>query len=224
MKRSRLKWLIAAGAFGFAACVMAAPYSITYTDTTANALPSAGINNGETATIRLILDNGNSSVANQTWTGANLKCVIFTFNNAQNLFIAINYSATGALTLADGSFTTNGAGVLQTAETDWEDTSDPVSGTVSSNIPGLTATFEWFVDGLNEVLSLNFGSLDFTNVANNIVAANWTNPTPDSGTCGGATPPPTPQTPVPTLTPWGTMMLSCLLALGVIFSLRRQRR
>jgi hypothetical protein len=222
LKKNIAKWLTGAAAFGFAAGAMAAPYSVTYTDTTSNSLVLAGINSGEQATIKLILDNGNNSVANQTWTGANLKCAIFTFNNS-NLFIAINYSAS-TFTLANGSFTTNGAGVLQTAPTDWEDTSDPVNGTVTTNIAGITAVSEWFIDGLNEVVDINFGLIDFTNVGNNIVAANWSNPVLDSGACGAAPPPPQTQAAVPTLTPWALVMLSSLLFLGVVISLRRQRR
>jgi hypothetical protein len=165
-KQSPLKWLTGAAALGFATGAMAAPYSVTYADTTSNSVASAGINSGEQATIKLILDNGNSSVANQTWTSANAKCVIFTFNNAQNLFVAINYSAS-TLPFITGSFTTNGAGVLQTAPTDWGDGSDPVIGTVSTNITGATPVAQWFINGSNNVIDINAGPISFTNVGNN---------------------------------------------------------
>jgi hypothetical protein len=69
----------------------------------------------------------------------------------------------------------------------------------------------------------------FNNVANNIIAANWTNPVPDSGACGSAPPPPPSpppqiQQPIPTLTEWAIVLLSSLLILGGVFSLRRKRQ
>jgi hypothetical protein len=224
-RKNRTKCLTGAALFGFATHVLAAPFAITYSDTTSSAVPSAGINGGELATIKLILDNGNASALNQTWTGADAKCVIFTFNTAQNLFVAINYSAV-AFPTATGTFTTNGSGVLQSAASDWEDGSDPVLGTVSTNISGSTPIADWFIDGENQVMDLNDGVVSFTNVANNVVAANWTNPAPDSGVCGSAPPPPPPrvQQPIPTLNEWAMVLLSGLLISGGVFSLRRKRK
>jgi hypothetical protein len=220
MLKNIAKWLSGAAALGFAAGAMAAQYSVTYTDTSSNS--ALGIIGGEQATIKIILDNGNSSVANQTWTAANVQCVTFTFNNAQNLFAAINYSGT-AFTTTNGSFTTNGAGVLQTAPLSWDDDAFPVVAPVVTNIAGFTPVQAWFIDAANEVIDGNGAEIDFTNVGNDTTAANWSNPVPDIGGCGAA-PPPTQTQSVPTLTSWGVVMLSSLLVLGVVFSLRRQRQ
>jgi hypothetical protein len=61
-----------------------------------------------------------------------------------------------------GTFTTNGAGVLQTAASDWADGSDSVLGTVSTNISGGTPVADWFIDGLNQVMDLNNGVVFLT--------------------------------------------------------------
>ena len=85
---------------------------------------------------------------------------------------------------------------------------------------------DWFIDGENEVMDLNNGVIFFTNVANNIIAADWTNPVPDSGVCGSGSPPPPPriQQPIPTLTEWAMVLLSGLLISGGVFLLRRKRQ
>lgn len=230
MKTNIPKWLTVAAAFGFAAGAMAAPFSVKYTDTASTSGPGLGIISGQQATITLFLDNGNSSVANQTWSAANLKCITFTFNNAQNLFVTINYSGSPlgsnptATTL--GNFTTNASGVLLTVPTDWEDTASPIPNPTVSNI-AITPVNNWFIDGLNEVLDGNGTHISFTNVHNDIIASNWSNPVP-SGVCAGAPPPPpptpTPTQPIPTLTEWGVVVLSSLLVLGAVFSLRRRRQ
>ncbi len=218
MNRNISRWLTAAAAFGLAAGAMAAPYLVTYTDTVST--PTVlGIINGQEASIKLVLDNGNSSVASQTWTAANVQCAIFTFNNAQNLFMAINYAGMPFTNETIGNFTTNPAGVLQTAPGSWVDF-PVVASNVVTNIASPVS--EWFIDGVNNVLFLS-SQIGFTNVANDIIAANWSNPVPFSGVCG-APRPALVQSAIPTLTPWGMVMLSGLLALGVVISLRRRRR
>jgi hypothetical protein len=225
VKKTILKWLTGAAAFGFAAGTMAAPFSVKYTDTVSTA-SVLGINNGQQATIELIVDNGNSSVANQTWSAANVECVTFKFNNAQDLFVAINYSDSPFTSNTTGNFTTNGAGVLQTAPSNWADTSNPIVNPVVTNIAGSTPVQDWVINHINDVLFLNgANNVGFTNVINDTIAADWSNPVPSNGNCSGASgPPAAPSQPVPMLTDWVLLMLSGLLALGAVFSLRRQRR
>ena len=225
MKRNISKWLIGAATLAIAVGAVAAPYRVTYSDTASDS--TLGINSGEQATIELVLDNGNSSAANQTWTAADVQCVVFTFNNAQNLHVAIDYSASPFTTAVAGDFTTNVSGVLQTAPTNWTDDADPIANPVVTNIGGSTPVDAWWINGVNEVLSLTFGANDvtFTNVGNNIVAADWSNPVPASGVCAAFFPSQAAQIePVPTLTRWGTVLLSCLLVIGIGFSLRRRRQ
>jgi len=225
MKRKLSNWLIGAATLLIAAGAVAAPYQVTYSDTSSNS--ALGINAGEQATIELVLDNGNSSAANQTGTAADVQCVVFTFNNAQNLHVGINYSGSPFTSDGAGDFTTTASGVLQTAPTNWSDDADPITNHVVTNIAGSTPVDAWFIDGINRVLGLTFGAngIGFTNVANNIVAADWSNPVPAGGVCEAFFPAPAVQTePVPTLTRLGTILLSSLLVIGIGFSLRRRRQ
>jgi len=233
-KTGMSKWIVAA-ACTLSVGAVAAPFSVTYSDTVSAFAPPAGIVNGQLVSVQFILDNGGSSAANQTWTAADLKCAIFTFNNAQDKFVAINYSANplvaGSSTVATGSFTTNGAGQLQAGTFDWEDFRDPVPVPHVTNLAGVVTVDDWFIDRFNHVIAFNTGQLGFTNVTNDGVVTNWSNPVSSSGTCaGGSGPPPPPPPPpavaepIPTLSEWALLMLSGLLAVGAAFSLRRRPR
>jgi hypothetical protein len=225
-------WSAGIAACGLAVGAAAAPFSVTYTDTVSATPPPADIINGQQVTVQFILDNGGSSTATQTWSAGDLKCVIFTFNNAQDKSVAIDYSgsplATGASTVAIGSFTTNGAGQLQPGTFDWEDYRDPVPNPFVTNLTGVTTVSDWFIDQFNHVIAFNTGQLGFTNVTNDGVVTNWSNPVPSNGVCaGGSGPPPPPPAAtqsIPTLGEWGLILLSGLLAVGAAFTLRRQRR
>ena len=231
MKRIILKWLTGTAVCGLAVGAGAAPFSVKYTDTVSAVTPPPGIISGQQVTVEFILDNGSSSAANQTWSAANLKLACFTFNNAQDQSVAIDYSGSplsaGPSVVTAGNFTTNGAGQLQAGAIDWEDFRDPVPVPHVTNIAGVTAVSDWFIDAFNHVIAFNTGQLGFTNVTNDGQATNWSNPVASSGACGGSAPPPPPPSvsqPVPTLNEWGLVMLSGLLALGAVFSLRRRHQ
>ncbi|MEO6782562.1 MAG: IPTL-CTERM sorting domain-containing protein [Bradyrhizobium sp.] len=208
---------------GFAACCLAigataAPFCVRYTDTVSFSSLPPEIISGQQVTVTFILDNGNSSAANQTWSAADLKSAVFTFNNAQNKSVAIDYSGSplspGPSTFISGSFTTNGAGQLQAGSIDWEDFRGPIPNPIATNITGVTLVNQWYIDSLNNVLLLNSGQVGFTSVANDGPATNWSNPVP-AGVCGAAPPPPPPATsqPIPTLSEWGIVALSVLVGL-----------
>jgi len=222
------KWLAGAAACGLAVGAVAAPFSVKYTDTVSAAVPPPGIINGQQVTVEFILDNGNSSAANQTWSAANLKLACFTFNNAQDKSVAINYSgsplaANGSTIVTTGNFTTNGAGQLQAGTIDWEDFREPIPVPFVTNLAGVTSVSDWFIDHFNHVIAFNTGQLGFANVTNDDQVTNWSNPVASTGVCGGSAPPPVVSQPVPTLSEWGLLMLSGLLAFGAVFALRRQR-
>jgi len=226
------KWLTGAALCGLAVGAAAAPFSVKYVDTVSASTPPAGIINGQQVTVEFILDNGGSSTASQTWSAANLKLVCFTFNDAQDKSVAIDYSSSplvaGPSVVTAGSFTTNGAGQLQSGIIDWEDFRDPIPNPHVTNLAGVTNVFDWFIDHFNHVIAFNTGQLGFTNVTNDDQVTNWSNPVASNGACsGGVVPPPPPVTvvqPVPTLGAWSLLMLTGLMAFGAAFSLRRQRR
>ena len=111
MKKTISEWVCAIG-LATASVASAAPFSVTYTDTISSFTGFfTDINSGEQAQVKIVFDNGGSSTANQTWTAANVQCVIFTFNNTGNRFAAINYAG-GPFPITTGTFTTNGSGQL----------------------------------------------------------------------------------------------------------------
>ena len=231
VKKIISKWLIGAAVCGLAAGAGAAPFSVTYTDTVSAVTPPPGIIDGQKVTVEFVLDNGGSSAANQTWSAADLKFACFTFNDAQDQYVAIDYSASalvaGPSVVTSGNFTTNGAGQLQAGAIDWEDYRAPVPVPHVTNIAGVTAVLDWFIDAFNHVIAFNTGQLGFTNVTNDGQATNWSNPVASSGACGASAPlppPPSVSQPIPTLSEWGLVMLSGLLALGAVFSLRRRHQ
>jgi hypothetical protein len=226
MKKAISEWCCAI-TLATASIASASPFSVTYTDTISNFTGSfTDINVGETAQVTLVFDNGGSSAANQTWTAANVQCVIFKFNNAGNRFAAINYAGSSVPTTT-GTFTTNGAGQLQAGTIDWEDQSDPVTAPSVVNIAGVTGGVgNWLLNGANRVVDFSVGAISFTNVANDTQVTNWSNPTPAGGVCAsffGGRPPPNSAAPVPTLNPWGMIALSALTGVAAVVGLRRRR-
>ncbi len=225
MKNSLARWLIGAAMFGLAAGVIAAPYSVTYTDTatTSDTLP-AGINAGQQFSVTFVLDNGNSSTANQSWSADNVQCAIFTFNNAQDKYLAINISANPFTSSTLGNFTTDGAGNLQTGTISWYD-DGPIAAPQVTNVAGFSGANAWYINGGNDVVNFNSTnvSVGMATVANDVQVTNWSNPVPGAGVCAGFFAAPVQSQPIPTLGEWGMIVLSILLAWSAAFALRRQR-
>lgn len=227
-KKNISRWLTGVAACGLAAGTVAAPFSVSYSDTmtAVSGALSTEVIAGQLVTVQFILDNGGGSAANQAWSAANLKCVVFTFNNAQDRFVAIDYSssplAAGPSSVATGSFTTNGAGQLQAGLIDWEHYPFPIPNPFVTNLTGVTFVDDWFVNQFNHVVAFNNGQTGFVNVVNNGQVANWSNPVVSNGVCsGGSGPPPPPPSvtsqSIPTLGEWSLIAMSalvCLLALA----------
>jgi hypothetical protein len=165
----------------------AAIFTATYTDT----VSSAAVDNvtaGDTAVITYQLDNGGTSLLNQTWTASDIVSVTFNFGNGAHV-TTFNPNGGDGLSQSIGSFVTNGLGQLTAVPSGWTDFSNVnVVSTNSTQTPNA-----WFVNGFNSVYSTNNFSNDvsLTNVAGNIVAANWTiqgtqtQTTPEPGTLLG---------------------------------------
>lgn len=231
IKGSISKWLTGVAACGLAVGAVAAPFSVKYSDTVFNSSVAA-IPNGQQVTVEFILDNGGSSTASQSWSAANLKLVCFTFNNDPTKFASINYSGSpltaGPETFVLGSFTTNGSGQLQSGALDWEDFRSPFTAPNLTNIAGVTAVTDWFIDAFNHVVSFGAaGQLGFTNVTNDGQFTNWSNPVASTGSCSGGSsgPGPTTNTPIPTLSEWALVLLiGLMLAVGAAAVRGRYRR
>ncbi len=165
----------------------AAIFTATYTDT----VFYADVDNvivGDTAVITYQLDNGGTSLFNQTWNASDIVTVTFNFGNVAHV-TTFNPNGGDGLSSSIGSFVTNALGQLTSVPSDWIDYSNVnVVSTNSTQTPNA-----WFVSGSNAVYyTNNFDySVDLTNVSGNIVAANWTiqpaqtQTTPEPGTLLG---------------------------------------
>lgn len=169
----------------------AAIFTATYTGTVAAPTSSPLVDNvsvGNTALITYQLDNGGTSLLNQTWTASNIVSVTFNFGNGAHV-TTFNPNGGNGLTNSIGSFVTNASGTLTAVPSAWYDnTNVNVVSTNSTQTPT-----EWFVTGANEVYYTNDfrNGVGLTNVSGNIVAANWTiqgtqtQTTPEPGTLLG---------------------------------------
>jgi hypothetical protein len=224
MKQQLSKWLASAALFGLAAAAIASPYSVTFTDTaTSSGSFPAGINSGQQFTVKFVFDSGGSSVANQSWSADEVQCVIFTFNNAQDRFLAINTSGI-PFTSSLGNFTTDAAGQLQTGTISWF-ADGPIVNPQATNVTGFSGANGWFINGGNDVVNFNATtvSVGMANVANNDQVTNWSNPVPAAGVCAGFFAAPVQAQPVPTLGSWALIVLATLLGVGAALGLRRKR-
>jgi hypothetical protein len=165
----------------------AAIFTATYTDTVSAATVD-NVTVGDTAVITYQLDNGGTSLLNQTWTASDIVSVTFNFGNGAHV-TTFNPNGGDGLSESIGSFVTNGLGQLTAVPSEWYDLNNVnVVSTNSTQTPNA-----WFVNGLNSVYSTNnfSNNVSLTNVAGNIVAANWTiqgtqtQTTPEPGTLLG---------------------------------------
>ena len=189
-------------------CV-AAPYAITYTGQTFNSsLP--GVADGEAYTLTLIVDNGGTSAASQTW-GA-VECAIWRMSGGARVFTqprsdsGNTASAGSAVTGADGALTQMFTSADGVATLDY---------TATGFSPALTPPVWWVANGSTPVFydgnSLGFGD---ANVGISMAPADWSAPRRVAGACDDAdyTPPtPTHTTAVPALGPAALALLAGLL-------------
>ncbi|WP_072926395.1 PEP-CTERM sorting domain-containing protein [Microcystis aeruginosa] len=165
----------------------AAVFTATYTGTVSSATVD-NVTAGDTAVITFQLDNGGTSLFNQTWNDSNIVSVTFNFGNGAHV-TTFNPNGGDGLSTSTGSFVTNALGTLTAVPTSWSDSNNVnVVSTNSTQTPT-----NWFVNGFNGVYYTNGFSneVQLTNVEGNIVAANWTiqpaqtQTTPEPGTLLG---------------------------------------
>ncbi|MFA5257583.1 MAG: PEP-CTERM sorting domain-containing protein [Opitutales bacterium] len=155
---------IACLSLGSNAAVFSFSYTSTIEDTTI-----AGLNTGDAINITLLLDNGNSSLINQTWTSADLSSVTFNFGNG-TLVTTFNSPFAIGLDYGTGDITTDGTGAISGFFSDWEDTNVTVNFVTSDS----STSFAWFINGWNGIYYSTLGEINMSDVAGDIDAANWT--------------------------------------------------
>jgi hypothetical protein len=118
----------------------------------------------------IALDNGGSSILNQTWTASNVISVTFDFGNGAHKTVFDPNGGDG-FTVSGGSFVTNGSGLLTAVPSSWGDNSQVnVISTNSTQTP-----IAWILDGFNDVYftsDTNFAS--FSVGLPNAGGLNWT--------------------------------------------------
>jgi hypothetical protein len=208
--------LVSAGA-------VAAPYSITYSGTM-NASTLPGVNSGEAYTVTLVMDNGGASAAGQTWNAGDLTCVLWTMNNANNVGFAQDLVASAGTMSIAGSATTGAGGAL-TANFSSVISNVATNYTVAGPGFALVDPVDWYLNNANNIMHDTAFARDFGDAAGGtqMAFANWTNPRTHSGACTAAAALAGAGRPIPTLSQWGMIILSSLLALGSIVMLRRRR-
>lgn len=216
---------LAAVTLVLAAAVDAAPYAVTHTDLmNSNTAFPPGIIAGQNMSTTFVLDNGGGVATNQTWGAGNVQCVIFRFNNAANLFLAVNYVGSPFSSSTTGSFATDGAGALQAGTITWVDFPPTIAASkYVTNVAGAGTLEGWFINAINDVVLYNGNSpsVGYVNVANDTSSANWSNPVPAGGLCATFLNT-TPQV-VPTVNQWGLIVLATLLAAAALVVVWRKR-
>jgi len=209
-----------------AACAAshAAPFATTYTGNTAPPLgshqPFPGIITGQRYTMTLVFDNGGSTAASQTWTGAHLTCVFFHINNARNLVYAQDLVAEPAD--VQGSTATDASGALTTVYARVESAAIPNAHYSTSGFTLAPGGASWLAAGVGQVFADNVGGFNDTSPNSGVVMTTprWSAPQPFNGPCAAPAAPINAQ-PVPGL---GLPALALLGAGAAGLGARRLRK
>jgi hypothetical protein len=165
LKKILIGSLVSLGTVVAAMPAHAISFIASYNDTVSLSSVS-GVNAGDPLSILIELDNGGTSIANQTWTSANVTNIIFDFNNGANRTVF-----NPVFNSSFGNFVTDGSGILTEVPTDW--LTFPGASVQSTNS---TSTPDgWYINGQNGVFfTTDGGGVDISNVAGNTVSTNWT--------------------------------------------------
>lgn len=206
---------------------VAAPFAISYAGTITDSSFSE-IFDEQWYTITLIVDNGGTLAANQTWDASSLRCIIWQMNTAQNVTYTENLAApTTAALFVSGSLTTDGSGSLTGIFSDIVRDSGAAPGTYAatgfSPQPGIL----WYLNDANGVFF--DASREFSDAAGGVVMeiAAWSAPVSVTGDrCAGLNGAPViPRAqPVPTLGEHAMALLVALMGLAAWSRMRRSRK
>lgn len=146
----------------------ATPIELSWTTTLSFVTGSVPGTAGEAITTIITVDNGSSSLTNQTWTGSNF--LSYWIGGASGWWAESSVLAAGS---SFGSFSTDGSGNLISAG-NWQ-------GGYWTNSPVMTSwagdtTGGWWNNGNNQVFCISGGAdcVWANDVAGNLVASNWT--------------------------------------------------
>lgn len=126
---------------------------------------------GDQFKVVIAMDNGGSTLFNQTWNASDVLSVTFEFNNGAHKTVFDPNGGDGFSTNV-GSFVTNGSGQLTSVPSSWtEQDNVNIVSTNSTQTPNA-----WFLNSLNNKYYTN--DFDFSvgllNANENTIASNWT--------------------------------------------------
>jgi len=218
MKKKPRHLFAAAALMAASAAASAAPFAIrTVGHITSTDFPNAIA--GQSYTVTFIVDNGSTSVQDQSWNGTHLTCLIWRMNDAGDVTFTQDLATTPPTT-AQGNVQTNSSGQLEDMFTRVETDSPAVQpGQYSVSNTTFNGAVKWFVDGgATGDLVLFDGVGTATNQGlrstGGVPLNGWTAPQRVTGPCND-TPyaaPPTP-TSVPALGPAGLGLTAALVGL-----------
>lgn len=152
----------------------AAPFVATFTsvaDNTEFGEPFVdNVSAGDPFVVQIVLDNGGTSIGNQTWTSADVVSVTFDFGNGAHRTV-FNPNGGDGFTTSVGSFGTDAAGNLTQVPSDWTDSSVTVVSTNSSQTPSA-----WFLNAANDKYYTNSFAfaVGIPSPNANTIVSNWT--------------------------------------------------
>jgi hypothetical protein len=153
----------------------AAVVSATFLSTASNATfgdPYVdNVSLGDQFKVVIAMDNGGSTLINQTWDASNVLSVTFEFNNGAHKTVFDPNGGDGFSTRV-GSFVTDGSGQLTAVPSSWTDDSN--ANAISTN--STQTPNAWFLNRFNEKYYTNNFSfaVGIPDAASNTVASNWT--------------------------------------------------
>ncbi len=190
---------------------MADPFAVTYTGTLgASSIPT--IKPGETYEVTFVVDNGSGTASSQTWTGSDLTCVVWRFNDARDVIYAQDLTASAPN--VNDTAQTDASGLL-TGMFSLVTSVFPGAGVAQSDSAGLLPGYAWFAASGGRIFYDSGTARDVEDVSGGVqmAPANWSAPQPFSGGCLDQVnmAPQTPA-PVPTMGEWALILLGGLLA------------
>ena len=126
---------------------------------------------GDQFKVVIAMDNGGSTLFNQTWNSSDVLSVTFEFNNGAHKTV-FNPNGGDGFSTDVGSFVTNGSGQLSSVPSSWTDSSNVnVVSTNSTQTPNA-----WFLNDQNSKYYTNSFSraVGLQNANENTIASNWT--------------------------------------------------
>jgi len=137
-------------------------YRYTYVD---------NVSFGDQFKVVIAMDNGGSTLINQTWNASDVLRVTFEFNNGAHKTV-FNPNGGNGFSRDVGSFVTDGSGQLFEVPSDWTD--DFNVNAIFTN--SMQTPNEWYLNAANDKYFTNDGSFSvgIPDAASNTDASNWT--------------------------------------------------